>query len=362
MRHLAPILVLAIGCGEAADSRDAALAYGPAQTFAAGEHPVTLAIIDTDRDGDLDVLVPGLVTATMTVLENDSGALRALDPVPLAAGVLSAAGADLDGDGVDELVTSMPAAGELGAWHLVDGALVAVARARRERPSAVAAGDADGDGRAEIALAEAGAVSLFERDGTDLRVLASFEAPEWPTSVVLTELDGDGALDLAVTGARPGELWIPGDGEPPRVAIGTFPMGLIAADVDTDPEVELLGADNLGDALVIAEMVAGQPSTRLLPAPGQPAAIAAGDLDGDGAVDLAVAAKGADRVDLWLGDGTGHFTLATTLPAGFGPSALAVPDLDGDGCLDLVIVNAFSSDVTTYRCQPPARRGLSDLR
>lgn len=353
MRRLAPFLALAIGCGGEAAGGAPELVYRTTEAIGVGEHPVTLAVYDADGDGDADVLVPGLITPTLTVLENDGGTLRAMPPLALSGGVLSACTADLEGDGAMELVMSIPSAGEVGAWRIEDRALVPVATAMRDEPSAVTAGDVDGDGRAEIALAEAGAVSLLRGDAGSLRVVSSFAAPEWPTSVVLSDLDRDGSSDLVITGSRPPELWLAGDGDLPRLPLGTWPMGFIAANIDADPAAELIGADNLGDALIIVDLEAGDLVTRRLPSPGQPAAVAAGDLDGDGTTDLAVAAKGADRVDLWLGDGAGDFRLATSLAAGWGPTALALADLDTDGCLDLVVVNAFSNDVTTYRCQAP---------
>ena len=53
--------------------------------------------------------------------------------------------------------------------------------------------------------------------------------------------------------------------------------------------------------------------------------------------DLLVGTLGGP-LELWTGDGRGHFTDATAssgLPAGFAATALTLADVDGDGDLDL---------------------------
>src|SRR5215471_12356574 len=77
----------------------------------------------------------------------------------------------------------------------------------------------------------------------------------------------------------------------------------------------------------------------------KPVAVAAGDFDGDGKVDLAVvnngdATAGDDGgVSILLGNGDGTFRAAVNTPAGKNPVSIAVADLNGDNRLDLAVVN-----------------------
>jgi hypothetical protein len=62
------------------------------------------------------------------------------------------------------------------------------------------------------------------------------------------------------------------------------------------------------------------------------------DLDGDGDLDV-VAANGSSRdVSLLLNDGTGRFDWSAGIPAGLGPHAVAVFDATGDGVRDILAV------------------------
>lgn len=121
-----------------------------------------------------------------------------------------------------------------------------------------------------------------------------------PDGLAIAEFDGDGDLDIAVVGRDHGQLAVFFN----KLGTGTF--------VGT------------GMKAAIEE---------------RPVAIAAGDLDGDGKIDLAVGA--GDDVSTLLNGGAGTFpaSLSSTIEAAKKTVAVVVGDVNGDGALDIVVVD-----------------------
>lgn len=79
-------------------------------------------------------------------------------------------------------------------------------------------------------------------------------------------------------------------------------------------------------------------------------AIATGDFDGDGKVDLAVTNGASTTIRILLGGGNGAFTtIGSIIPVGNSPVAIATGDFDKDGKTDLVVVNNLSNSITILR-------------
>src|SRR6267154_1993020 len=77
-----------------------------------------------------------------------------------------------------------------------------------------------------------------------------------------------------------------------------------------------------------------------------PSAVAVGDFNGDGKLDMVVAGWGPQGVSILLSNGDGTFQSARSFTAGTNPSWVAVGDFNGDGKLDLAVSNWSSNDVS----------------
>lgn len=81
--------------------------------------------------------------------------------------------------------------------------------------------------------------------------------------------------------------------------------------------------------------------------PGQPIAIALGDFNGDGKLDLAETYLGTE-IFIRLSNGDGTFQKALRSPTGNQAGLIAVADFDGDGKLDVAVttIASFPSSVS----------------
>jgi len=77
-----------------------------------------------------------------------------------------------------------------------------------------------------------------------------------------------------------------------------------------------------------------------------PSAVAIGDFNGDNKLDVAVADSGSTNVWVLLGNGNGTFQAPSNYAVGDAPQAVGVRDLNGDGKLDLAVVNRASADIS----------------
>jgi len=171
----------------------------------------------------------------------------------------------------------------------------------------LALGDLDGNGKADLAAANLRDVAaLFNTGGGVLGPAVNFSTGTFPTSIALGDLNGDGKRDIVV--ANRGDL--------PFQADGT-----------------LTGAD----VAVLLNMGSGTFVAANYPAGASPTAVALGDLNGDGKLDIAAAS--GSGISVLLNSGGGSFALPASYGAGTTPTAIAVGDLNGDGRPDIAVLN-----------------------
>ncbi|NDD31703.1 MAG: VCBS repeat-containing protein, partial [Proteobacteria bacterium] len=80
----------------------------------------------------------------------------------------------------------------------------------------------------------------------------------------------------------------------------------------------------------------------------QPYALAAGDLNNDGNVDLVIPGAFSSQTTVMRGNGDGTFKTPSTLLSGFAPYDVTLADMNYDGHLDIVLVNKESASVSTF--------------
>ncbi len=159
-------------------------------------------------------------------------------------------------------------------------------------------------------------------------------------------------------------------------SIGANPDGLIAADFKGDGKLGLAIA-NSGDNTVTILLGNGHGTFTAQPplatgAGNAPQLPTAGDFNGDGKLDLAVAnfVDGApSTVSIFLGKGDGTFQAPATYAVGNGATSLVTGDFNRDGKLDLAVANQNDHTVSillgngdgTFQSQVPYPAGTPDV-
>ena len=89
----------------------------------------------------------------------------------------------------------------------------------------------------------------------------------------------------------------------------------------------------------------------------KPDGIVLGDFNGDGLLDAASANRDSNSISILHGTGDGRFRPRVDHAAGLAPRGLIAGDLDGDGALDLAVANSEDHSVTVaYGPQPQIRQ------
>ena len=184
------------------------------------------------------------------------------------------------------------------------------------QPLAVATGDFNGDGIVDAAVTSSGtnAVSILLGTGDgNFKPAVNYPVGADPVAIVAGDFNHDGHLDLAVLNSNPNKNGVGGSisilngqGDGTFVAGATYGVGFI------------------------------------------PTALAAGDFDGDGNLDLAVVISNPNLqfnpgfVTILMGSASGAFTGQANYAVGIAPSSIAVGDFNGDGKLDLAVGSPVS--------------------
>ena len=325
-----------------------------------GGNPRGIAIADVTGDGRLDILVTQYAADTWTLLIGDgAGGITPTTTFATAAKPQGIVVADLNRDGLADVVVASTGARVLSVFYGAGGR----AASRRDTKVPVAlnvltTGDFNRDGWGDVAGAstdQSQAVVVLG-SATGLGTPLTLATGSSPRGIVAADMNQDGRLDLAVANRASSTVTVQlgrGDGTfagAETLASGSGSRAVVAADFDRDGRVDLATADEYSSTAsyldnvstwitpghVFAERLLGDETGY-----GGSSALQLGDFDEDGRMDAATI--GAPTPLLFFGNGR-HLTLP-----GSNPASLVAGDVDGDGHLDLVTTDFWQNTVNVYR-------------
>jgi cysteine-rich repeat protein len=320
---------------------------------------------DFDEDGWLDLVTNyGPKVPTLFFRGSATGAFSGGEAIGAAGTLTDPFAVDLDQDDHQDIV-SCSAAGGLscrvfygnGAGQFGAAALPSSTAVGRE-PRAAAAGDLDQDGFADVVgISRVDDVAVVLFGGTPAQnSRVALPTGSRPSDVEILDLNGDSHLDFIVANEASRDLSIFLNQTNrqflslARVSLPSIPnsslglMALASGDIDNNGTIDL--------AVVQAGGQAGGTVTPLINVNGVGLAvsgsvpvgnlawgIAVGKLNGDDVLDIVTANRNDNTFSVLLSQGNGTYSRSDVDSGGIRATDVAVADLDGDGFGDVIVTN-----------------------
>lgn len=210
------------------------------------------------------------------------------------------------------------------------------------RPGGVALGDLDGDRLLDLVTVSSVGHAVLTGNG-DGTFMPMEQTQPGGQQVLVRDLNADDRQDLVIVNQNDNQLAIliadtTGFREPEIYTVSGGPRSVVASDWNLDGHLDLvaLRSQDIAVLLGAGDGTLGEPA--VIAAPTRALGVAVGDIDQDGAPDLAMPDPDSDKVYILFGRGDGGVDASVAVDVGKSPGRVVIHDLTGDGALDIAVI------------------------
>ncbi|CAF0997315.1 unnamed protein product [Adineta steineri] len=287
-----------------------------------GSGPIYLTIIDINNDNVPDIVVANFVSNYIVVLYGLGDGTFLLGK-PYSTGTLSSpqslAIVDMNKDGQLDIISANVQSNTISILYAFGyenfGSPTKYLTGDGSQPNSVVVTDINNDGSLDILVANYGTDNIgiflgYNNGKFNTMIIYSLEVGSKPFFINVGHFDNDNISDIVVSNS------------------------------ETD-NIAILSHYNNGTFTSITTYSTGTRS--------QPYTIAIGDLNNDNQLDLAITNSGTSNILLLFGCGNGSFTNAISYPLGYNylPYSLAITNLNQDKWMDIVIASYNADHIQT---------------
>jgi len=351
--------------------------FSPEARYPAGPSAANMAVGDFNNDTHPDLVTTLSNTRAVAVLlNNGDGTFGAPQQFPTSAvTAFGIAVDDFNNDQIDDVVVGGGQSGYvmvmLGDGNGGLGPSTEFGTGVFGAPTSLAPGDFDGDGNVDLAVnTNSSNIRVFRGLGNGTLANPDFLFIPGTTGTLdirVAHMDADTDPDLVI-GDQNAVVVLRGAAgtsftTTTPVSFSSFNRGVDVGDFDNNGTIDVITSGVLPeDVSVYLNNGAGALSfASSIVVSSVPTRLRTADFDLDGNLDAAINITNSDAMGLLQGDGSGAVSLAGTFPGGNEPLAVVVDDFDSNGTPDVATVQRASGDVSVYLNACPAACNAADI-